>query len=81
MLDCVSGWIRVADPHSAKASQCGSRGGIAAELRRAREELAEAEAGRRELRRELDAMVSRVAQKTAQVPDYCGGIRLGKHRR
>ena len=37
VLDCVSGWVRAADPSSVKASQRGSRGGIAAELRRARD--------------------------------------------
>ena len=67
MLDCVSGWVRAADPHSVKASQRGSRGGTAAELRRVREELAEVEAGRLELLRELDAMAGRVAQLTAQL--------------
>ena len=64
VLDCVSGWVRAADPSSVKAHQRGSRGGTAAELRRARDELAEAEAGRRRLRRELDAIVGRVAQLT-----------------
>ena len=57
VLDCVSGWVRAADPCSVKAHQRGSRSGTAAELRRARDELAQAEAGRRRLRRELDAMV------------------------
>ena len=64
-----------------KVSQPGSRGGTAAELCRAREELAEAEAGRRELRRELDAMVGRVAQLTARLCDYSCEGRLGKRRR
>ena len=64
-----------------KASQRGSRESTAAELRRAREEWAEAEAGRRELRRELDAMVGRVAQLTAQLCNYSGGGRLCKRRR
>ena len=67
MLDCVFGWVRAADPSSVKASQRGSRGGTAAELRPARDELAQAEAGRRRLRRELDAMVGRVAQLTEQL--------------
>ena len=56
VLDCVSGWIRAADRSSVKALQRGSRSGTAAELHRARDELAEAEAGRRGMRRELDAM-------------------------
>ena len=64
-----------------KALQRGSRGGTEAELRRALDELAEAEAGRRGLRRELDAIVGRVAQLTAQLYDYSGGGRLGKRRR
>lgn len=42
-LDCFSGWVRAADRRSVKASQLGSRGGTAAELRRALQELAEAE--------------------------------------
>ena len=81
VLDCVSGSVRANDPSSVKASQLGSRGGTAAELRRARDELAEAEAGRRGLCRELDAVVGRVAQLTAQLCDYGGGVRLGKRRR
>ena len=81
VLNCVSSSVRAADPHSVKASQRSSRGGSAAERHRAREELAEAEARRRELRRELDAMVGRVAQLTAQLCDYSGGVRLGKRRR
>ena len=64
MLDCVPGWVRAANPSSVKASQRESRGGTAAELRRARDELAQAEAWRRRLRRELDAMVGRVLQLT-----------------
>ena len=81
VLDCVSGWVRAADPCSVKAHQRGSRGGTAAELRRARDELAQAEAGRRSLRRELDAMVGRVAQLTAQLCEYGGRGTLGKRRR
>ena len=81
VLDCVSGWVRAADPRSVKSHQRGSRGGTAAELRRARDELAEAEAERRRLRRELDAMVGRVAQLTAQLCEYSGGGRLGKRGR
>ena len=81
MLDCVSVWVRAADPHSVKAPQHGSRGGTAAELLRAREELAEAEVGRQELRRELNAVVGRVAQLTAQLCDYSGEDRLRKRRR
>ena len=61
VLDRLSSWVRSADPRSVKALRRGSRGGTADELRRAREELAEAEAGRRGLRRKLDAMVGLVA--------------------
>ena len=39
VLDCVSCWVHAADPCSVKAHQRGSRGGTAAELRRARDEL------------------------------------------
>ena len=81
MLDCVSGWVRAADPCSVKAHQRGSRGGTAAELRRARDELAQAEAGRRSLRREFDAMIGRVAQLTAQLCENGGRGQLGKRRR
>ena len=81
MLDCVSGWVRAANPCSVKAHQRGSRGGTAAELRRARDELAQAEAGRRSLCRELDAMVGRFAQLTAQLCEYGGRGTLGKGRR
>ena len=81
VLDCVSGWVRAADPSSVKASQRGSRGGTAAEFRRAHDELAQAEAGRRRLRRELDAMVGRVAQLTEQLCEYSGRGQLGKRRR
>ena len=81
VLDCVSGWVRAADPCSVKAHQRGSRGGTAAELRRARDELAQAEAGRRRLRRELDAMVGQVAQFTEQLCEYSGRGQLGKRRR
>ena len=72
MLDSVPGWVRAADPSSLKASQRGSQAGTAAELRCARDELAQAEAGRRRLRRELDPMVGRVAQLTAQLCEYSG---------
>ena len=81
VLDCASGWVRACDPCSVKAHQRGSRGGIAAELRRARDELAEDEAGRRRLRRELDAMAGRVAQLTEQLCEYSGTGQLGKRRR
>ena len=81
VLDCVSGWVRAADPSSVKASQRGSRGGTAAELCRARNGFAQAEAGRRRLRRELDAMAGRVAQLTAQLCEYSGWGQLGKRRR
>ena len=81
VLDCVSGWVRAADPCSVKAHQRGSRGGTADELRRARDELAQAEAGRWRLRRELDAMVGRVAQVTAQLCEYGGRGQLGKRCR
>ena len=81
VLECVSGWVRAADPSSVKASQRGNRGGTAAELRRERDELAQAEAGRRRLRRELDAMVGRVGQLTEQLCEYSGRGQLGKRRR
>ena len=81
VLDCVSGWVRAIDPSSLKASQRGGRGGAAAKLRRARNELAQAEAGRRRLRRELDAMVGRVAQLTEQLCEYSGRGQLEKRRR
>ena len=81
VLDCVSGWVRAADPCSVKAHQRGSRGGTAAELRRARDELSQAEAGRRSLRRELDAIVGRVAQLTEQLCEYSGRGKLEKRRR
>ena len=66
---------------SVKAHKRGSQGGTAAELRRARDELAQAETRRRRLRRELDAMVGRVAQLTAQLCEYGGRGQLGKRRR
>ena len=81
MLDCVSRWVRAADLCSVKAHQRGRRGGTAVELCGARDELAHAEAGRRRLRRELDAMVGRVAQLTAQLCEYTGRGQLGKRRR
>ena len=81
VLECVSGLVRAADSCSVKAHQRGNRGGTAGELRRARDELAQAEAGRRRLRRELDAMVGRVAQLTAQLCEYGGRGQLGKCRR
>ena len=81
VLDCVSGWVCAADPCSVKPHQRGSRGGTAAELRRAHDELAEAEAGRRRLRRDLDEMVGRVAQLTEQLCEYSGRGQLGKRRR
>ena len=61
--------------------QRGSRGGTAAELRRARKKLPEAEAGRKGVGGELDAMVGQVAQLTAQLCDYSCEGRLGKRRR
>ena len=81
VLDCVSGWVRAAGPSSMKASQRGSWGGTAAELRRARDELAQAEARRRRLRRELDAMVVRVGKLTEQLCEYGRRGQLGKRRR
>ena len=77
----VSGWVRAADPSSVKVSQHGSRGGTAAELRRARDELYQAEARRGTFRRKLDAMVGRVAQLTEQLCEYSERGQLGKRRR
>ena len=59
VMECLSGFVRSVGPNAAKAPRRGSRGGTTIELRRVRQELAEARNECSRLRRELDAMAGR----------------------